>query len=259
MIQRVQITKTPTNIKNNYKKMWVIPHKTKEHYNSVIPLTIYQTWHTKILSDGMQSSVSFIKHFNPEFSHELYDDDDCANFIKNNFSLEVYNAFNGLIPGAYKADLWRYCILYKRGGIYLDIKYKPINEFKFITVTEKEHWVLDMDGKGIYNALIVSKAGNPILLKAINNIVKNVQTRFYGTGPLEPTGPLMLSKFFTHNEKQRLGMKHDYVRTINNRFIYLNNRAILRSYDGYIQDHTTLAKNMHYSDLWHENRIYNII
>lgn len=61
-------------------------------------------------------------------------------------------------------------------GIYLDIKYQPINGFKFINLAEKEHWVLDCNKIGIYNALMVCKPGNNILLQAIKQIVENVKT-----------------------------------------------------------------------------------
>lgn len=260
MIQRAQINKHFKQIViKKSSKNTIVPYKPTEHENNVIPLTIYQTWHTKILSSGMQNSIELIKRVNPEFTHELFDDEDCSNFIEMNFPKEVFDAFNSLIPGAYKADLWRYCILYKRGGIYLDIKYKPVNNFKFIAMTKKEHWVLDMDGIGIYNALMICKAGNPILLGAINKIVENVQSKYYGSNPLEPTGPLLLSNFFTQNQKSKFTLSHDFIFNFDNRFIYFNKFAILRSYTGYIKDHAIGAKKIHYSNLWHEKQIYNII
>ena len=92
--------------------------------NSInIPLNIFQTYHTLDLPPRMRKSVNKLIKNNPEFTHYLYDDDDCRKFIKNNFPSNVVNAFDKLIPGAYKADLWRYCVLYIHGGIYLDIKY----------------------------------------------------------------------------------------------------------------------------------------
>ena len=54
----------------------------------------------------------------------LYNDADCRAFIRSAFPPDVVAAYDRLIPTAFKADLWRYCILYKYGGVYLDIKYK---------------------------------------------------------------------------------------------------------------------------------------
>ena len=233
-----------------------VPYPIKLYYNPIIPLNIYQTWHTKELPPLMKNIVNNITKNNPAFNYHLFDDSDCRNFILHNFDNDVLNAFDTLVPGAYKADLWRYCVLYKKGGVYLDIKYEPLNNFKFINLTEKEHWVLDMDKNGIYNALMVCKPGNSILLKAINQVVKNVKTKFYGISPLEPTGPLMLSKFFTNSEKYNLDMYHDIYQNIENRFIFFNNYLIFKSYNYYLIEHDKNKKVDYYGNLWRNKNIY---
>jgi mannosyltransferase OCH1-like enzyme len=246
----------PPNIINAAKSAISISYPTKSHFNNIIPLNIFQTWHSKNLPPIMAKNVKFIKQSNPAFNYMLFDDADCREFIKNNFNVDVLNAFDTLIPGAYKADLWRYCVLYINGGIYLDIKYMPINGFKFITLTEKEHWVLDIDNNGIYNALIVAKPGNNILLQAINNIVYNVQHRYYGNSGLEPTGPLLLSKFFSSQQKQALDMKHAFYISFQYRFILFNNYYVFKSYNEYLDEHAHNQKVQHYSILWNQRQIY---
>ena len=141
----------------------------KNFYNPVVPLKIYQTWYTKDLPPYMSRCVESIKSDNPEFKHYLYDDTDCLNFIRDNFDSDVAFAYQSLVPGAYKADLWRYCILYIYGGIYLDIKYHCVNGFKLITLTDDEYFVADryhtLDTLAVYNAFIVAKPKNKILYK----------------------------------------------------------------------------------------------
>jgi mannosyltransferase OCH1-like enzyme len=260
MRQRVG-TNTNHNITNPRrfeaaKTALTIPYPTKSHYNNIIPLNIFQTWHSKNLPPIMAKNVEFIKQSNPAFNHMLFDDNDCREFIKNNFNGDVLNAFDTLIPGAYKADLWRYCVLYINGGIYIDIKYIPINGFKFISLTEKEHWILDIDNNGIYNALIVAKPGNAILLQAINNIVANVKNRYYGNSCLEPTGPLLLAKFFSTEQKQSFDMKHAFYISMKYRFILFNNYHIFKSYYEYLDEHAQNQKVQHYSVLWGQHQIY---
>ena len=204
----------------------------------------------------MFKTINLIKNLNPRFNYQLFDDDDCREFIKNNFDIAVLNAFNSLIPGAYKADLWRYCVLYINGGIYLDIKYRPLNNFRFITMTEKEHWVLDADKNGVYNALMVCKPGNEILLKAINKIIENVKNKYYGNSFLEPTGPLLLSSFFSTNEKNLFDMKHNEVFDSNSKIIQYNNYIILKSYTNHINERIKYSKTKHYSELWNSRKIY---
>ena len=97
-----------------------------------VPLKIFQTWFTKDLTEKMRNTVEELKNNNPEFEHFLFDDKDCEEFIHSHFNEKVVNAFRRLIPCAYKADLWRYCVMYIHGGIYLDIKLRCVNGFKFI-------------------------------------------------------------------------------------------------------------------------------
>jgi mannosyltransferase OCH1-like enzyme len=233
-----------------------IPYPLKRYYNPVIPLNIYQTWHTKNLPPLMKNSVNKIINSNPRFNYKLFDDDDCRNFIKDNFDENVLNAFDSLIPGAYKADLWRYCILYKNGGVYLDIKYAPVNGFKFINLIEKEHWVLDMDKNGIYNALMVCKPNNEILLRAINKVVDNVKNKFYGSNCLHPTGPIMLAEFFTQSDKNMFDMYHDIYQSVENRFIFFNGYIIFKNYNDYLNEQRNNEKVSHYSGLWGSRNIY---
>ena len=238
-----------------YNKKIRIPYPLKENYDSVIPLNIYQTWHTKKIPPKMLETINLIKNLNPRFNYQLFDDNDCREFIKSNFEPSVLDAFDTLIPGAYKADLWRYCILYKNGGIYLDIKYKPLNNFRFITMTEKEHWVLDADRTGIYNALMICKPGNEILLKAINKIIENVKNKYYGNSALEPTGPQLLAKYFNSIEKKKFDMEHKTIISNVNKFIFFNNYIIFMPYNNYMND-TITKLHPHYSELWQKKRIY---
>ncbi len=57
-------------------------------------------------------------------AYYLYNDADCRAFIRSAFPPAVVAAYDRLIPTAFKADLWRYCVLYKFGGVYLDVKYR---------------------------------------------------------------------------------------------------------------------------------------
>jgi hypothetical protein len=54
--------------------------------------------------------------------HYLFNDADCRNFIVREYPPDVLMAYDRLIPTAFKSDLWRYCVLYKYGGVYLDVK-----------------------------------------------------------------------------------------------------------------------------------------
>ena len=86
-----------------------------------IPKVIYQTWKNKNLHRNCLHVISTIQSLNPEYKMVLYDDNEIEDFIKTNFDDYTFNCFKKLNVGAAKADFWRYCILYKNGGVYLDI------------------------------------------------------------------------------------------------------------------------------------------
>lgn len=225
--------------------------------NEEIPCNIFQTWQDKKLPPLMYLAITNIKRLNPRFRHYLFDDNECREFIKNNFDSDVLNTYDCLIPGAYKADIWRYCVLYKKGGIYLDVKYTPINGFRFFNLLDTEYFVLDYGGDGIYNALMVCKEGNEILLKAINQIVENVKNRYYGSNFLEPTGPNLLMKYFSQQEKNSLILKHTCIgNNDRDKIIMYNNIPILRCYDGYFIERELYSKKQHYAELWKNRVIY---
>ncbi len=230
----------------------------KPYYKSIIPLKIYQTWYTKDLPPKMKENIEYLKLCNPRFEHYLFDDNDCREFIKNNFDIAILNAYDSLIPGAYKADLWRLCVLYINGGIYMDIKLKCINGFKLIELTESEHYVKDRHlPLTIYNALMVCQKNNPFLWKAICKIVFNVQNKFYGEDPLHPTGPLMLGKIILNNKlKLNIDLKHyeggGYL-------IYKNIFVISTEYPEYNteRNNTYISINKkRYDIMWNERNIY---
>ena len=236
------------------RKSYVLP-LIKMKINSIIPLHVYMTWKTKQLPPLMQTNFIQLCKQNPEFTFHLYDDDDCVDFIKHHFSEDVVNAFHKLIPGAYKADLWRLCVLYINGGFYMDIKLQGVNKFKLIELSESEHFVLDRPSNSlhIYNAFMVSKAGNPFLKSCIDAIVLNVNSNYYGNSPLSPTGPELLGNvktLFKYNVPIDLVYPLKY-----NEYIMYNRRLILRNYDGYREEQS--KSQIHYQTLWFEKKIYN--
>ena len=252
--------KSSDNIyKQNKLKIYSQPYTFfKPYYNSLIPLNIFQTWITKDLPPKMRENVERLKQQNPRFTHHLFDNNDCREFIKDNFDSEVLNAYDTLIPGAYKADLWRLCVLYIHGGIYMDIKLNCINGFKLIELTEKNHYVKDrLQPLSIYNALMACQQNSPFLIKSIYRIVSNVQKRFYGTNALEPTGPLLLGKIIRRN---KLFDKVDLFHYKDGGFIIYKNRFVISTeYPEYNHERNqmySMLNTKRYDQLWNERSIY---
>ena len=230
----------------------------KSDYKPIMPLKIYQTWHTKQLPPKMKECVECLKIQNPTFEHFLFDDEDCRKFIETNFSNDILNAYDSLIPGAYKSDLWRLCVLYKNGGIYIDIKLSCINNFKLIELTENNHFVKDrVRPLSIYNAVMACEKNHPFLLDAINKIVSNVKNKYYGSGCLWPTGPEMLGDLIL---KKQILLNIDLFHYIKGGYVIYKNKFVFStSYPEYESERKSsydLIKTKYYSELWNERKVY---
>lgn len=257
---------------------------------SVIPLNIYQTWHTKNLPPKMRECVNKMKRDNPDFKHHLYDDADCRKFIKKNFDIEVLDAFDKMVPGAYKADLWRYCILYKNGGIYLDIKFQCHDGFNLLELCDKNYLVLERPyaGKvnvedelnminsyhyyynvynkidtnfwedrriGIYNAVMVSVPKNPLLLNCIYKIVNNVNNNYYGYNPLYITGPGLLGDEYFQGDYSKI-RDFSLFNSLNGDYIINRKGIVLSQYPEYRQEQERYSSKQYYQKIWHDRKVY---
>jgi mannosyltransferase OCH1-like enzyme len=228
----------------------------KDKYRSIIPLHLYTCWHTKDLPPLMKENYDNLVASNPEITFHLYDENEARYFIKNNFEEDVLNAYDTLIPTAYKFDLWRYCILYINGGIYMDIKYKCVNGFKLIDLTEKECFVRDAISENVYNALILTLPKNQLLFKSIRQIVNNVENKYYGNHFLDPTGPGLLGKNFTQREIDSLELYHYSASVLNKFYIAKSDTIILDFYEKYREEQSIYGKNNYYISLYREKNIY---
>lgn len=224
----------------------------------IIPKKIFQTWHTKDLPPKMKECVDDLKRKHPDFEYFLFDENECLEFIQNNFNETLVYAFETFIPSAYKADLWRYCVLYIHGGFYLDVKLNTTTTLhQFL---DKEYYVRDLPTfgtKGIYNAFMVCKAGNPILLQAINQIVENVKNQYYGNNPLHVSGPELLLNYFSEDDVENLDLYLE-LDSDNSCKIMNKGECLLKMYKEYFDERNTSQKNIHYSHLWKQRTIYTI-
>ena len=87
-----------------------------------IPKNIITCGTAKLLTPKILSNLEKLEAENPEYAFKYYDDDEMELFMKNNMPFEVYTAYLNLKIGVCKADFFRYCVIYIRGGVYLDLK-----------------------------------------------------------------------------------------------------------------------------------------
>jgi len=237
-----------------------------------VPLKIFLTWETKKLPINMYNNILLLQKMNPEFDIYLYDDQDRINFIKDNFNQDVLDAYNSLRPGSYKSDLWRYCIIYKYGGVYFDMKYQIhlplidlINKSEFNLTTSTSGMCRDRyDKYHLQTTFFISSSNNQIFINSINEIINNCKNKNYGYNEIDITGPCL----FTRNIKKLYGKEFDKNVTLNWKrkneidYIYLRDTDILfaSSYIEYRKDQKSyfkLNKMDDYRDAYKNKTVFN--
>jgi hypothetical protein len=207
---------------------------------------------------------------NPGYEMFYFSDKDCLEFILEEYGQAYLDYYNTLIPTAYKADLFRYCLLNKYGGCYGDFTLLPLISYEEMTRGVERVLVRD-DGSGskgnLWNASMCTKAADPILYSCIAICIDHIITRYFGNTPIDVTGPTVLGEAFRQvgyntpnefdiplgdNRGSRIYV-HDlnvYVRDVNDRAVIIKKIADIHNSILYSET------NVHYDEAWNHGKIY---
>jgi mannosyltransferase OCH1-like enzyme len=159
-----------------------------------IPKIIHQTFKSDKLPFISRWHISRLRKRNPEYRYEFYDDGRIEQFLQVNFEEEVFEQYRKLNIGAAKADFFRYAILLKEGGIYIDIdssitgKLDDFIEQDDVAIISKEH----NPGLFVQWALIY-QPGHPFLQKTLDMVLDNIRHNRYPHDVHKMTGPSIYS------------------------------------------------------------------
>ncbi len=237
-----------------------------DDYTQEIPKIIIQTGYNNKFKNILHfnSIMSFIE-LNPEYTYIYFSDRESRRFLRNNFSEDVNMSYDMLVPGAFKADLLRYCVLYQLGGCYFDCKQilrVPIRKF----LEPNKNLVLcnDVIESALLNAVIFSTQRNPIIEKSIKDCVYNVINKL-GKTALDITGPIFfyksIKKYINHDNLilQNSRPPNDFADFSNDYYnntikLISNNQLILnRFYKKYYVNYLDIN---HYGKLFDNNELY---
>lgn len=206
---------------------------TKVEEKNYIPKKIYRCYSNFSEMNKFKEVFEKTEKLMPGYKQVYYDDIMIEKYIKENFSQRIYNAYRNINPeyGAARADLFRYLIIYKEGGIYMDIKSGPkkllddifekegnkllvgLGEDKIPYYLPKKHlqdllylhddwsFVTGVKGSEWQQFIFASPSGNPILGLIIKQVVSNIEEgmknkEYYNSGKysvVAMTGPIPFS------------------------------------------------------------------
>lgn len=161
-----------------------------------IPKTIYQTYSSwEEVPPIARFHIWNMRRMNPAYEYVFYDDEGIIRFLTEAYEPEVYQLYSKLTIGAAKADFFRYAVLLKNGGVYVDIDSRVTGKL--------DKWVLPSDvavitkeknpGMYVQWALIFDKE-HSFLKKTMEKVLDNIRTNRFPNSVHKTTGPSVFSE-----------------------------------------------------------------
>ena len=86
----------------------------------MIPKIIHQTWKNETIPDKWKESVGSVKAHHKSYKYMLWTDKAMKEFVKKEYP-EFYKTYNDYPNPIQRCDAFRFLVLYKYGGIYIDM------------------------------------------------------------------------------------------------------------------------------------------
>jgi mannosyltransferase OCH1-like enzyme len=158
--------------------------------NRPIPNIVYQTWQNTYFGREHLNSLGAFRAMNADYGFELFDDAAIDAYMASAWGgTEIERIYRKGVFGPMRTDIWRYCILYERGGVYCDIGKAlaaPITEIVPTAATavvsfERNRHNSPACGKAaralqhpdmrVLNWALMAAAGHPLFKRVIDGIV----------------------------------------------------------------------------------------
>jgi mannosyltransferase OCH1-like enzyme len=142
-----------------------------------IPRTVHQFWDTGTPPAPVEALMTTWRTLNPDWAYTLWSHRAALEFIELNYGSRLRDAFLQCAFAAMQADVARYAILYKVGGVYADADLsclKPMDE-----VLAANALAMTFQGwNGAWrNDLMALAAGHPMMAEILEKVVANIEVR----------------------------------------------------------------------------------
>jgi hypothetical protein len=114
------------------------------------------------------------KENNNEYNIDFSLDNDCIDFLKENFNDYIAELFIKLNYGPNKSDLWRLCKLYVYGGVYADVDLVPYINIDTLDKDVTFYSCLSINKHSIFQAFMIHfKPRSNLILHFLISILHN--------------------------------------------------------------------------------------
>ena len=199
-----------------------------------IPKIIHQTFKSSKLPWLTKWHISKFLRKNPDYKYEFYDDRKIEEFLSQQYDDETLKLYRRLNIGAAKADFFRYTVLYKKGGVYLDIDCHLTGKLDDF-INPDDTAVLSPEKNPVFYVqwAMFYEAGHPFLKRTLELILDNIRENKYPNDVHRMTGPTVYSQAINECLKENPNIPH---------------RVFGIEYDHHLRDKYKLAKFFLYKD-----------
>lgn len=178
-----QIRPPPKRLMAEWK---VIRPRASKDPERLIPRIIHQTWYEPVTKEKYPNMSRLIESFRQSGWHyEFYDDDRAAQFLQAHFPPAVREAYDAILPGAFKADLFRYCVLLIMGGVYADMDIMLESNLDEL-IPPSVGFMTPQDTPGmtlghrhcLWNGFLAAAPGHPFMAQTVQNVVNHARNRY---------------------------------------------------------------------------------
>lgn len=154
-----------------------------------IPRIIIQTHETNEVSFETFVATRQLIHMNPDYAYRFFDSEKRRAYIAKNMPA-VLGAYDKLGHGTYQADLFRYCVLYVNGGVYIDCKstcVEPLSRF----IPDEATFVAFVDciPFRLATSFLACTARHPLMGEFLRACAQHATSEDYGENQLDMGGP----------------------------------------------------------------------
>ena len=258
----------------------------KDESAPLIPKTIHQCYNTSKIPKVLQDATKKLRKMNPEYTYKFYTDKDIDRYMLTYFP-NIYKDFKTINPkyGPARSDLFRYCVIYNEGGVYLDLKSGTNIPLKHIIKNNDEFLLSSWKKQYRKGALgmpstpwgelqqwhVIARPKHPLLKMVINEVVQKIRNyksadkityplgKIGKNGVMYCTGPITYTQvIFPHMHQNSVSFKKN---SYNNTLVYdaIKNKKLTpkqlelwknkKDKTTGLSNHVLLSDKPHYSEL----------
>ena len=156
----------------------------------MIPKTIHQTFKTRRLPLLVRLNSFKTKLLNREFAYCFHTDEDIVEFLRAEYGQDIVRLYLRINIGAAKEDFFRYALLYKKGGVYIDVDSGCTRSLQGLILPDDQAIIAKERNPDLYvQWALFYRAGHPFLERTIDNVLGNLSANRFPHDVHAMTGP----------------------------------------------------------------------